>query len=145
MEYNWVAYLWGAWRCTLCLCSVRVWVLLSLATAQLTSAASHPNLNLDQRILSMVKEFMQAVYSQNQSMLRGNMHFDTNTYTHVNTRRTEIAQWSNVIHKTYASDRKDYWFYRTLHRLLTVHPLKGRNRVLSLTHTICSVHAVYYN
>ena len=92
-----------------------------------------------------MQEVMQAVCSQHQIMLQGNMHFDTNTYTHVNTRRTEIAQWSNVIHKTYASDRKDSWFYRTLHRLLTVHPLKGRNRVLSLTHTICSVHAVYYN
>ena len=92
-----------------------------------------------------IQQVMQAVCSQCHSMLQGNMHFDTNTYTRVNTRRTEIAQWSNVIRKTYASDRKDYWFYRTLHRLLTVHSLKGRNRVLSLTHTICSVHAVYYN
>ena len=39
-----------------------------------------------------MQEVMQAVYSQWHSMLQGNMHFDTNTYTHVNTRRTEIAQ-----------------------------------------------------
>ena len=41
-----------------------------------------------------MQEVMQAVCSQCHSMLQGNMHFDTNTYTHVNTRRTEIAQWS---------------------------------------------------